>query len=1103
MGREADQLKFQPTEDQKSEFDKTARDVESECLFELYLILEAQLPDAFFVLCPDGNGGQGSGVLVQHRPESNILRVQNLQIKDTDKEAIHAVIALELRKKSAGVMVDVKAVKVANLGLEDGYKLNGVDMDEVRYLDRHAEDIVRELALQKGPDNEADAEGVLTNVVAICVDLRVEEDMRYERVYRDLVFAAWNEWLARSTCIPELNAHDFQSFCEIIEEARANPAKTAKRARACLWERRRRYPVLTFIQHRLSGEGLTVKQMLMNIDTVKTDELSLIRVARVVDESSSNDVLDFVRHCYSENNHGQLHDEVAFKEKWDMPTPDLNFRHLIVDHLRFQFEVPWFIHDTIPSMFEHWCPVRHFWEEGGKLHFQLDFTHEVAVAVDDQHDSRRSKPVTYALDHSTGVITQLGVGVVHRLYGSGQVRQYFEQQKGVNGMAELVRTGGFGLRYDAVDDKWRSYDDAKGIWRCKSPEAATSLVAEFLSPLLNHIQDHTNYMNRSVDQKQMHWNWISARHAHAQNSEDHDIDGGDSDSTGDTDGNDENIIDIDSLQARVQKQRVRRRRRTVAGGEMRKKRRTSTVKEVQEARKDLRNAIDRYVETPRHIVDVLKAMQHRLPQDFTPKRERYHLLPCPNGVVNLKTGELLKHSPDYFFTHACATEYDASADISPALAFFEQFFPADYHGIDEQAALVRFCQQWFGYGITQETSQEFDVWMHGHGANGKTLLVDMLAHVLGREQEGGIFAKMHSTAMCKERGVNNGALTDAMPARTVTISEMDESLKINEDALKVLVSGESGHVKQMFGRECEKKPVMKLTFLVNSLPTFKNPDAHSTVRRHVYVPMLVIFLDLEKASDRAMRDKYEAEGKPKCLIAKKNVKYFDEHVAPYKQAFLTFFVKGAMVFYEKSGIQIPQSLNDYQCKAVSNKAVLVTEYIEDNLETCPGMKLLERDIYADFKKVTGTDALVLNATAFYKQLKSAIDGKSGGGDWAYVKNYNGRDGSCRKDANGKDNISKGQLYENLTFKNRMKAPWHVSDQASEQKSRKRKTESETGGQATRPSENSADVREKNKLSTIPPQDLPLALPLEDYAAVLPPHPMPPAFASSITATTET
>jgi hypothetical protein len=631
--------------------------VESECLFELYLILEAQLPDAFFVLCPDGIGGQGSGVLVQHRSESNILRVQNLQIQDTDKEAIHAVIALELRKKSAGVTVDVKPVKVANLGLEDGYKLNGVDMDEVRYLDRHAEDTVRELALQKGPDDEADAEDVLTNVVAICVDLRVEQDMRYERVYRDLVFAAWNEWLARSTGIPELNAHDFQSFCEIIEEARANPAKTAKRARACLWERRRRYPVLTFNQHRLAGEGLTVKQMLRNIDTVKTDELSLIRVARVIDESSSSDVLDFVRQCYSKQNPGQLHDEVAFKEKWDMPTPDLNFRHLIVDHLRFQFEVHWFIHDTIPSMFEHRHPVRRFREEYGKLHFELDFTHEVAVVVDDQHGSRRSEPVTYELDHSTGLITssQLGGGVVHQLYGSGQVRQHFEQQRGVQGMAELVLSGKFELRYDTADEKWRSYDAAKGIWRCKSPEAATSLLTDFLAPFLNHIRDHAEYMNRSANQEQMHWNWITALHAHARKSEDHDIDGSDSDrsdSTGDADGvsNDENVID--SLQARVQKQRVRRRRKTVAGGEMRKKRRTSTVidrvKEAQQARYLLRTAIDRYVETPKHTAEVLKAMQHRLPQDFTPKRERYHLLPCPNGVVNLKTGELLRHSPRSF-----------------------------------------------------------------------------------------------------------------------------------------------------------------------------------------------------------------------------------------------------------------------------------------------------------------------------------------------------------------------------------------------------------------------------------------------------------------------
>ena len=37
--------------------------------------------------------------------------------------------------------------------------------------------------------------------------------------------------------------------------------------------------------------------------------------------------------------------------------------------------------------------------------------------------------------------------------------------------------------------------------------------------------------------------------------------------------------------------------------------------------------------------------------------------------------------------------------------------------------------------------------------------------------------------------------------------------------------------------------------------------------------------------------------------------------------------------------------------------------------------------------------------------------------------YNGRDGSIRKDANGKD--IKGMLYTNLTFKDATKAPWNA------------------------------------------------------------------------------
>jgi phage/plasmid-associated DNA primase len=50
----------------------------------------------------------------------------------------------------------------------------------------------------------------------------------------------------------------------------------------------------------------------------------------------------------------------------------------------------------------------------------------------------------------------------------------------------------------------------------------------------------------------------------------------------------------------------------------------------------LKDAIFKFVETPKHTIDVLKAMQHRLTTDFHQKSTP-HLLPCPNGVIDLRT----------------------------------------------------------------------------------------------------------------------------------------------------------------------------------------------------------------------------------------------------------------------------------------------------------------------------------------------------------------------------------------------------------------------------------------------------------------------------------
>ena len=120
------------------------------------------------------------------------------------------------------------------------------------------------------------------------------------------------------------------------------------------------------------------------------------------------------------------------------------------------------------------------------------------------------------------------------------------------------------------------------------------------------------------------------------------------------------------------------------------------------------------METHRHTNEVLKSLQSMLETDFSMRQDMKHLLPCRNGVVDLKTGKLIgKAKPDDLFTHACPTEYDPDIDIGPAEEFYKAYFPCENNDDPVQVAQVQECvrsmQLRFGYCITAETNLELCV----------------------------------------------------------------------------------------------------------------------------------------------------------------------------------------------------------------------------------------------------------------------------------------------------------------------------------------------------------------------------------------------------------
>ena len=102
------------------------------------------------------------------------------------------------------------------------------------------------------------------------------------------------------------------------------------------------------------------------------------------------------------------------------------------------------------------------------------------------------------------------------------------------------------------------------------------------------------------------------------------------------------------------------------------------------------------------------------------------LLPCLNGVINLKTGILEAGNPDDYLKTVAPVEYHGIDTPAP---IFEHFIFEIFNGNQE---LILFIQKLFGYGITGFTNYHVYPIFHGpQGRNGKGTLLEIIKYVLG------------------------------------------------------------------------------------------------------------------------------------------------------------------------------------------------------------------------------------------------------------------------------------------------------------------------------------------------------------------------------------
>lgn len=205
-----------------------------------------------------------------------------------------------------------------------------------------------------------------------------------------------------------------------------------------------------------------------------------------------------------------------------------------------------------------------------------------------------------------------------------------------------------------------------------------------------------------------------------------------------------------------------------------------------------------------------------------------YALCTPNGVVDLKTGELRKPNPLTDMHSRATTVGPQRMPISRWESFLRDTFGDDEKGLET----TRFLHVLLGYSVTGDVGAQVLPFLYGSGANGKSVLLDVMMQILGD------YANAAPPGFLMEKGKfteHSTELTELHGRRIVVCSELKPNDKFNEARVKLLTGGDAITARRMRQNFFTFTPTHKLWLLGNHRPEV-GTGGHAFWRRMRLVP---------------------------------------------------------------------------------------------------------------------------------------------------------------------------------------------------------------------------------------------------------------------------
>ena len=202
------------------------------------------------------------------------------------------------------------------------------------------------------------------------------------------------------------------------------------------------------------------------------------------------------------------------------------------------------------------------------------------------------------------------------------------------------------------------------------------------------------------------------------------------------------------------------------------------------------------------------------------------LLGTPGGTVDLRTGKLRASRREDGITKM--------AGVAP----LDEPCPRWLQFLDEttgkDAGLIKFLQQWCGYGLTGLTREQALVFIYGPGGNGKGVFLNVVQAIM---KDYAVTAAMDTfTASKWDKHPTDLAMLQG--ARFVTASETEEGRAWAEARIKQMTGSDRITAHFMRQDNFTFTPQFKLTIIGNHQPVLHNVD-DAAKRRFNIVPFLL------------------------------------------------------------------------------------------------------------------------------------------------------------------------------------------------------------------------------------------------------------------------